>query len=99
MPVFIAALLGGLINIAATLAGRVLLALGVGFVTYTGFESGLDYLKSQAISNIQSLPADMVQLIAYLGVGQAISIISSAYVVRFMLNGLTGGAIKKMVYR
>lgn len=99
MPVFVAALLGGLINIAATVTGRVFLALGIGFVTYTGFTSGLDFLKAQAIANFQALPTDMLQLIAYMGVGQCISIITSAYVVRFTLMGLTNDGIKKMVFK
>ena len=36
MPVFIAAIGGVLINLVGTLAGRVLIALGISVVTYTG---------------------------------------------------------------
>ena len=37
MPAFIAALLGGLITVVGTMAGRVLVSLGIGVVTYVGF--------------------------------------------------------------
>ena len=99
MPIFLAALMGGLINIAGTIAGRVFIALGMSVVTYQGMDVVLTFLKNQAVSNIQSLPADMVSLIAYLGVGQAISIIFSALVVRQTLEGLTSGTFKKWVLK
>jgi len=99
MPVFVAALLGGLINIAATLVGRVLLALGVGVLTFTGFSSTIDYLKGMAVSSLSGLPAEMVSLIAFMGVGEAISIITSAVVVRMTLSGLTGDTLKKFVFK
>lgn len=41
MPAFLAALLGGLINIASTLTGRVLVALGLGVASYTGLAASL----------------------------------------------------------
>lgn len=99
MPVFVAALLGGLVNIAATLAGRVMIALGVGFISYSGFSATLEYLKAQAVASLSGLPADMVGLIAYMGVGQSISIITSALVIRMTLSGLTGDTMKRMVFK
>lgn len=99
MPVFVAALLGGLINIAGSIVGRVLIALGVGFVTYSGFSGTIDFLKTQAINSLQGLPAELVGMIAYVGVGQCISIISSAIVVRMTLAGLTGGTMRRMVFK
>lgn len=99
MPVFLAALGGVLINIAATVAGRVLIALGIGVVTYTGLDTTLDWLKSQAINSLSGLPADFVSLIAFLKVGVCINIIASATAARFVLQGLTGGAVKKWVLK
>lgn len=99
MPVVLMSLLGGLINIAGTLAGQVLIGLGIAVVTYQGMDTTLTWLKGQIVANVQSLPADMVGLIAYMGVGQSISIIFSAYVVRVTLDGLTGGNIKKWVMK
>lgn len=100
MPVFLASLWGGLINIAGTLAGQVLIALGVSVITYTGVSTSLGWLKSQALTAIQGLPADMVSMLAYIGVGESISIITSAFVARLALDGLVaagGGTIKRFI--
>lgn len=100
MPMFVAALLGGLIQIAATLAGRVLLSLGFMAVTYTGLSVTLDWLKAQALTAIHGLPAEVVAMLAYMKVGVAISIIVSAILARMVLDGLSsGGAISKLVKR
>ena len=100
MPIFLASLWGGLINIVGTLAGQVLVALGVSVIAYSGISVSLAWLKSQALMAIQGLPADMIGMLAYLGVGEFISIVTSAMVARLALDGLTaaaGGTIKKFV--
>jgi hypothetical protein len=98
MPTFVAALLGGLVQIAGTLAGRVLLALGFGAITYTGVSASLSFLKTQAISAAGGLGAEALQLMAYMKVGECISILSSAYLVSLTLAGLSaGGSISRLV--
>lgn len=97
MPWLAAALLTGLIDIAGSLVGRVLLALGASVVTYTGFSSTLDWLKSSALGAIANLPPEVVGMLATLKVGTCISIIFSALLARMMLNGLQGDALKKWV--
>lgn len=97
MPVFIAALGGMLINLVGTLAGRVLVALGISVVTYTGISIALDAIKSQAISSFTALPPEMLSIITMMRVGQCISIVSSAIVARLVLNGLTGDTVKRWV--
>lgn len=97
MPVFVAALLGGLINVAGTLVGRVLIALGFSAVTYTGLSTTLDFLKAAAFARLDTLPANILGLLGVLQVGTCISIMASAYVVRMTLAGLTGGSLKRLV--
>jgi hypothetical protein len=98
MPLFIASLLGGLMNIAATLAGRVLLALGFASITYTGLSLSLDYLKAEALTAINGLPAEVVAMLSNMKVGVALSIVISAITARMVLDGLSaGGAISKLV--
>lgn len=95
---WIASLWGGLMRIAPSLVGQVLIALGVSVVTYSGVSTSIAWLKAQALNSINGLPADLVSLLAYLGVGQCISIIFSAMVVRMTLSGIAGtskGFIKK----
>lgn len=97
MPLFVAAILGGLLNITASLVGRVLVSLGIGVVTYTGFSSSIDWLKSNAVSNLQGLGSDVVGMLSVLQVGTSISIIFSAMMARLLLQGLQGDTVKKWV--
>lgn len=99
MPAFIAALLGGLITVVGTMAGRVLVSLGIGVVTYVGFKTGLDMLKAQAIAAFVGLPASVLDLLGPLRVGVCISIVSSAIAARLVINGLSGDAFKRWVIK
>lgn len=99
MPVFVAAIDGMLINLVATLAGRSLIALGIGVVTYTGMSVSLDWMKAQALSALSGLPADVIGLIAYMKVGVCISIITSAIAARALIDGLGGDTFKKWVLK
>ena len=100
MPALAAALLGGLVNIAGHLAGRVLIALGFGSITYTGLSATTSWLKSNALAAASGLPLDLLQLLAFLKVGESISILSSAVGVLMLLRGLSsGGSISKLVKR
>lgn len=99
MPVFIAALLGGLVSAAGSLVGRVLIALGVGFVTYQGLDVTLAFIKTQTLNAVSSLPVEVFQIASTLQVGTAINILASAYVAKMTIAGLTSGAVKKMVWR
>ena len=95
MPIFIPALLGGLVNVAGSVAGRVLIALGLSVVTYSGVDTVLGKLKSDAVSALLGLPPDLVGMLSYMKVGVCISIIASAVAVRMGLSGL-GGVVKRL---
>lgn len=98
MPAVVTWILGGLVMIAGELAGRVLLSLGFGWMVYAGVDVTLTWLKTQALSGLAGLPADMLGIIATMKVGEAISIVFSALLVRLTLAGLgPGGSIYKMV--
>lgn len=100
MPAFVAMLLGGLISVAGHIAGRVLLALGFGWLSFAGVDTSLTWLKTQAVDALHGLPAGVLGLLATLKVGEFISIIFSALLVRLLLAGLTpGGSIYKLVRR
>ncbi len=99
MQPFIAALLGGLLNIAASLAGRVLLSLGFSVLTFSGLSVTLTYLRDQAVNAALGM-GPVVSLLAFMKVGTAISIIFSAYAARLALQGLSaGGSVSKLVMR
>lgn len=97
MPVFVAAIGGMLINLVGTLAGRVLIALGISVVTYTGITVTLDFLKGQAISAFSGLPVEVFSILGVLKVGQCISIVTSAIAAKLLLDGLTGDTFKRWV--
>lgn len=99
LPAIAAAAIGGLISVTGTLAGRVLVALGVGVVTYTGVQAGIDSLLANLDSAIAGVPADILGLLGFMRVGQALNIIISAMSARMLLNGLTGDTIKKWVLK
>lgn len=99
MPAFIAVILGGLIQICGSLVGRVLVALGLSVVTYSGLSVSIDFLKMQAVTAALSLPPEVVGMLSVLKVGTCISIIFSAMAARLLINGLTGDTIKKWVLR
>ena len=96
MP-FLGSLLGGLIEIAGTLAGRVLIALGFGFVSFTGIQTAIGYAENLIWSNMSGLPAAVLQLVGYMRIDDAISLVISAVAARLLLNGLTGGKLKRLV--
>ncbi len=99
MPVFIAALLGGLLQFASSFVGRVLIALGVEYVSYKGFETTLNWMEQMMYDNLNGLPADIINIVALTKVDVAISIISGAFLARATLNGLTSDTFKRMVIK
>lgn len=99
LPVIAASLIGGLISVTGTIVGRVLVALGVGVVTYTGVQVGIDSLLSNLDSAISGVPADILGLLGFMRVGEAMNIIISAMSARMLLNGLQGDTIKKWVLK
>lgn len=90
MPI-VMAILGGFLSIAGSLVGRVLLALGMGYVTFKGFDLTVSWLLVQIKSNLQGMPAEVVSFMGWLWVDKAISMIFSAYSVA-LLAKLAGNA-------
>lgn len=97
MPLWVAALVGGLVQVAGTLVGRILLSLGIGYVTFSGLDMSLDWLKGEVLGRLNGLPAVSLQVAGVLQVGTCISILVSSLTARLILNGLTGGSITRMV--
>jgi hypothetical protein len=98
MPLWVAAIIGGLIQAVGTLVGRVLVSLGIGFVAYQGVDTAIGWAKENALQRLQALPPEVLQMVGLLQVGTCISILTSALIVRVTISGLVGGA-KKMVVK
>lgn len=92
MPLFWGALLGALAQGLSSLVGRALVALGIGYVTYSGFSVLLDWLKADIISNVNSLPATILAIVGLLKLDVVISIMFSTYAVKLIVSGVSNGS-------
>lgn len=93
---FLPALIGALATAVGTLAGRVLLALGFGFITYKGIDVGIASLKSSTISSLQGLPADALGLLGFLWIDKALSVVFSEIATALSMRAVSG-SVKRMV--
>lgn len=92
-------LLNGLITLAGTWAGKALIGLGIGAVTYTGVSTAVGAAKTMAFGylNQAAAVAAIGQFLGLLQIGTCINILFSAYVIRLTMQGLTGDTVKKWV--
>lgn len=87
-----------LATIIVPLVVKLLLAFGIGFITYTG----IDLLLGTVLSEIQSQIGatsfvQVINLFGYLGVDTAITMMISAVTIRATLRGLqAGGNLRKL---
>ncbi len=96
------AIVGFLAQACVSLVGRVLVALGIGFVTFTGLEAMLGGVKSLFLSyvaSVGSLPWNVVGILGVLKVGVSMNMILTTLAVRASLSGLSGGSIRKMIHK
>jgi len=98
MPYFIAALVGALGPMLMSVAGRVLVALGIGLVTYAAIDTGITAFKTQAFTYLAGAPATIVNILFMTKVDQAITIIFSAYLGTVAMRGISG-AITKFAFK
>lgn len=96
MPL-LTALLGGLLTICGSMVGRVLLALGLSYATYTGFDVSINWLLSQVKTNFSSMPTEILNFLAWLWVDKAISMLFSAYSAAMVIKVGTSGKLTKLV--
>ncbi len=99
MPVFLLSLLGGLVSIVGSLVGRVLVALGIGYASYTGLSVLLDFLKAQVISRLAGSSAEIIAVLSLGKFDVCVNILFSALAARLVLQGLTSDTITKMVLK
>lgn len=99
MPVFIAALVGALVQAASSMVGRVLVGLGVGLVVFGGVNSLLTSARDMAFQYLNQAAAvsEIGRYMGLLQIGACVNILFSALVIRLTLNGLTGDNLKKWV--
>lgn len=96
MPLLIP-LLGGLLTICGSLVGRVLLALGIGYVTFKGFDLVITWLLNSIKTNMAAMPVEILNFLAWLWVDKAIGMMFSAYSAAVVIKMAGSANITKMV--
>jgi hypothetical protein len=96
MPLLMA-LLGGLLTIAGSMVGRVLLALGMSYVTYSGFDLSINWLLNRIKDNMSSLPSEVVSFLAWCWVDKAIGMLFSAYSAALVVKLAGGTTLTKLI--
>jgi hypothetical protein len=101
MPAFlIPAICGALVTCAASVVGRILMALGLGFVSYIGLNAGLDVFKNYFSSSIGNAGATLAGMAGVLQLDVVMSIFIAAGLARLVINGATGnGVIKRLAFK
>ncbi len=94
-----AALLGAFLTLLSSVVGRVLIALSIGYVTYTGFSVLSDFIIAQVWANLDSLPSNFKCALGILNVDKAINVLFSAYSVRFLFTFLPNGNMAKLKFK
>lgn len=97
MPLFLAALLGGLVQATSSIVGRVLIALSISFVTYSGVQATIDYILGLIQSNTTGAGPFVVAALGLLQFDVAVGIISGAIAARLLIAGLGSDTVKRMV--
>ena len=78
---------------------KILLALGISIITYTGITLNLNTLKNYFANAVNSIPYDLFNLLMMAGLSQAIGIIFGAFAFKAALasaSKLQAGIMNKM---
>jgi len=91
-------LLGALGAALPSLIGRILLALGIGLVSYTGLTVGTNYLSQYIITNLQGAPAIMAGFLGWVGIDSALNLIFSTFTACLALKTFSKMSITKWAH-
>lgn len=84
-------------TIVGPLVRRVLTALGIGMLTFAGFQVSVNAAKTYVQNNFSGLPSDVVQILGLLKFDIAVNIVFAAVITRAVIAGMdkvTGGISK-----
>ena len=65
---------------------RLLIAFGVAAVTYTGYSVAMNTFKDYIVQNMQSMPADILNLLLIAGFGQGLGYIFGAFAFKIAMT-------------
>ncbi|MDR2239277.1 MAG: DUF2523 domain-containing protein [Zoogloeaceae bacterium] len=96
-PVFVSAIIGALLWVISSIVGRVLIALGVTFITYAGLDFTIDHFKGIFLQASSALPGQVIGILGLLKIGTCFNILVSAMAARLVLDGIQSGSVTKML--
>ena len=68
---------------------KVFIALGISFVTFTGFTVGLGFVKDYISDKFNSMPSDILQIIMMAGFGHALGLIFGAFAFNVAMQSIS----------
>lgn len=100
MPALLPLIGGMLLTLVSNIVFRVLVALGVGWVTFTGAQGLVDTVANLVDSQLGGLPLPIKQTLGLLQIGVCINILISAYTIKMTMMGFSRatGALAMMVF-
>ena len=100
LPAFLVpALVGGLVTAASSLVGRVVLALGLGVVSYVGVNARIDVFRNYFNSAMGAAGASMAGRAGVLQLDVVRSIFVAAGLARLAIAGATSGTLKRFTLK
>ena len=90
-------LIAGLVSLVPAFVAKVLIALGIGVVSYTGANALLGRVSSAVLSNAGSISSDIGAFLNLAGVDVCVSMMLSALAMRLALQ-TTNGVINKVSF-
>ncbi|MEQ1915404.1 MAG: DUF2523 domain-containing protein [Gallionella sp.] len=74
-----------LASVAAPIAQRVLIGLGIGTITYIGLDAAFTTVKDGVVNNWGQVPQGALAVLTAAGVGQAVGIVLGAIAARVVM--------------
>lgn len=75
-------------NLANSLPSKVMLAMGVGWISFEGYKVLIDNLISELITNYNSIPSTMYQLLSLAGFTDGLGVILGAFAAKGAIYGV-----------
>ena len=99
MPFLASIICGALLQVAASLVGRVLLALGMGAVTYTGLNIGLSYFGTTFTNAMGSAGPTLAGMMGVLQLDTCLAIFTAAALAKLAIAGASSGTVKRIAMK
>lgn len=89
---------GSFAAVLSTLVGRILVALAITYVSYSGIDILLNNMKALAFQHMGSM-GPLVGVVGMLKLGESLNVVVSAVLAKYTIAGLTNGSITRMVFK